>query len=251
MSSKKVNLQEHQTHSIKSNQPSVTLYVQNLCDKIKKQDLRRMLYQLFSIHGKVLDVVALKGHQMRGQAFIVFRDLQGSTQAMRYLDGTSFLDRELKITYALKRSFASIKEIAGEEVLYQVRLGLIDPETLQEVGRSKLTVSGAQAANVKQPADSAAAAAVKAAGSAPVLSGEDPNPVLFLEGLPAEVTDDMMAVLFQQYPGFQSVRLVPGRTGIGFVQYDTSSQSDMAKTALDGFQLAPGVMMKVGFARKG
>lgn len=51
----------------------------------------------------------------------------------------------------------------------------------------------------EQPADSAAAAAVKAAGSAPVLSGEDPNPVLFLEGLPAEVTDDMMAVLFQQY----------------------------------------------------
>lgn len=54
-----------------------------------------------------------------------------------------------------------------------------------------------------------------------------------------------------RYPGFQSVRLVPGRTGIGFVQYDTATQSDMAKTALDGFQIAPGLMMKVGFARRG
>jgi hypothetical protein len=54
----------------------------------------------------------------------------------------------------------------------------------------------------EQPVDSAAAAAVKAAGSAPILSGEDPNPVLFLEGLPAEVTDDMMAVLFQQLRHF-------------------------------------------------
>ncbi|KNZ58757.1 hypothetical protein VP01_1867g1 [Puccinia sorghi] len=55
----------------------------------------------------------------------------------------------------------------------------------------------------------------------------------------------------QRYPGFQSVRLVPGRTGIAFVQYDTAAQSDMAKAALDGFKLAPGVVMKVSFARRG
>ncbi|KAH9469822.1 hypothetical protein Pst134EA_007099 [Puccinia striiformis f. sp. tritici] len=100
----------------------------------------------------------------------------------------------------------------------------------------------------EQPADSAAANAVKVAASAPILSGEDPNPVLFLEGLPAEVTDNVMAVLFQQYPGFQSVRLVPGRTGIAFVQYNTAAQSDMAKAALDGFKLAPSAVMKVSFA---
>ncbi|KAG0144460.1 hypothetical protein CROQUDRAFT_660030 [Cronartium quercuum f. sp. fusiforme G11] len=298
-------------NSRQTSTPSPTLYVQNLCDKLKKSDLKRLLYQLFSTHGKVLDVVSLKGIKMRGQAFIVFRDLQGATQAMRYLDGTAFLDRDLKISYAKKRSFATVKQIAGDEVLYQVKLGLMDPNTLTDITKTKLTVSSAQAANMEkrkaddrkraredgieeeeeeeeadeeeedddgnkketvkkskidheddeeameedsdseQPVDSAAAAAVKAAGTGPVLSSEEPNPVLFLEGLPSEVTDDMMAVLFQQYPGFVSVRLVPGRTGIAFVQYDTSTQSDMAKTALDGFQLAPGIMMKVRFARKG
>lgn len=302
-----------------SSQPSPTLYIQNLDDKIKKSDLKRLLYQLFLVHGKVIDVVVKKGN-MRGQAFVVFRDLQGATQAMRQLDGTGFLDRDLKISYARTKSHATIRQIAGDEVLYHVKLGLKDPQSLQDKNSKlggKMTVSGAQAANMEkkkaeelatkkrlqgsssesehdnedetdsrmiggpsnqvskrsktthanvedddeeameedsdseQPIDSAAAAAVKAAGSAPILSGEDPNPVLFLEGLPAEVTDDMMAVLFQQYPGFQSVRLVPGRTGIAFVQFDTAAQSDMAKAALDGFQLAPGVVMKVSFARRG
>ncbi|KAI9608584.1 hypothetical protein H4Q26_004767 [Puccinia striiformis f. sp. tritici PST-130] len=334
-----------------TSQPSPTLYIQNLDDKLKQSDLKRLLYQLFLVHGKVLDVVVKKG-KMRGQAFVVFRDFQGATQAMRQLDGTGFLDRDLKITYAKTQSHATIRQIAGDEVLYHVKLGLKDPNTLQDMNcnvTGKMTVSGAQAANMEkkkaeeiatkkrlqgstsdsehddedpedsamadgtnnqaakraktthttaedddeeameedsdseQPADSAAAAAVKAAGSAPILSGEDPNPVLFLEGLPAEVTDDMMAVLFQQlrhflksqpviplsfhiafahhvtdpslknnrYPGFQSVRLVPGRTGIAFVQYDTAAQSDMAKAALDGFQLAPTVVMKVSFARRG
>ncbi|CAH7671020.1 hypothetical protein BY996DRAFT_4584092 [Phakopsora pachyrhizi] len=308
-----------------SNQPNATLYVQNLDDKIKKSDLQRLLYQLFLSYGKVIDVVVKKS-KMRGQAFIVFSDLQGSTQAMRYLDGTSFLGKNLKITYGLTRSYATIRQLAGDEILYQVRLGLKDPQTLKDIdpkySSNKLTVSGAQASNIQKrkaeessnltgkrargdeeggddhsshessdnddedqensndrdlnkkaksnrqnededveeameedsddenQVDSAAAAAVKAAGSAPVLSGEDPNAVLFLEGLPAEITDDMIAVLFQQYPGFLSVRLVPGRTGIGFVQFDNSTQSSMAKTALDGFILAPGIIMKVGFASK-
>lgn len=82
-----------------SSKPSPTLYVQNLDDKIKKSgasvlsnnpihtsvdttlsypthesDLKRLLYQLFLVHGKVLDVVVKKG-KMRGQAFVVFRSV--------------------------------------------------------------------------------------------------------------------------------------------------------------------------------
>lgn len=85
--------------------PSQTLYVRNLPSaKIKKDDLRMGLYLLFSTYGTVLDVVALKTMKMRGQAHIVFRDVQAATQAMRSLEGFSFFGLELKIVYAKSKS---------------------------------------------------------------------------------------------------------------------------------------------------
>ncbi|KAK4168559.1 U2 small nuclear ribonucleoprotein B [Cladorrhinum sp. PSN259] len=85
--------------------PNQTLYVNNLpSSKIQKEDLRTALYMLFSTYGSVLDVVALKTHKMRGQAHIVYKDVQTATQAMRSLNGFEFFGRELKISYAKSKS---------------------------------------------------------------------------------------------------------------------------------------------------
>lgn len=85
--------------------PNQTLYVHNLPSaKIKKDDLRTALYLLFSTYGPVLDVVALKTMKMRGQAHVVFRDVQTATQAMRSLEGFHFFGHDLKITYAKSKS---------------------------------------------------------------------------------------------------------------------------------------------------
>ncbi|KAK6843290.1 hypothetical protein PG990_004790 [Apiospora arundinis] len=85
--------------------PNQTLYVTNLPSaKIQKDDLKTALYMLFSTYGPVLDVVALKTTKMRGQAHIVFRDMQAATQAMRALEGFSFLGKELRISYAKTKS---------------------------------------------------------------------------------------------------------------------------------------------------
>ena len=76
--------------------PNQTLYVTNLpSSKIQKEDLRTALYMLFSTYGAVLDVVALKTQKMRGQAHVVYRDVQTATQAMRSLDGFEFFGREM------------------------------------------------------------------------------------------------------------------------------------------------------------
>jgi U2 small nuclear ribonucleoprotein B'' len=50
---------------------------------------------LFTTYGVVLDVIALKTMKMRGQAHIVFRDADASTQAMRALQGFNFFGREM------------------------------------------------------------------------------------------------------------------------------------------------------------
>ena len=54
---------------------------------------------LFSTYGPVLDIVTnrigSKGQTMRGQAHVVFRDVQTSTQAMRALQGFDLFGKEM------------------------------------------------------------------------------------------------------------------------------------------------------------
>lgn len=84
--------------------PNQTLYCANLPEKIRKPELRRALYMLFSTYGPVLDVNAIRAKGMRGQAHIVFRDIQTSTQAMRALQGFDFFGKEMKIVYGKGQS---------------------------------------------------------------------------------------------------------------------------------------------------
>lgn len=61
-----------------------------------------------------------------------------------------------------------------------------------------------------------------AAGGAPAASGPagaaPPNKILFVQNLPENSTEAMLAMLFQQFPGFREVRMVEARPGIAFVE---------------------------------
>ena len=78
-----------------STQPNTTLYIKNLNDKVKKDELRAQLFALFTTYGRIIDVVALKGPKMKGQAFVVFTDLAGATAAMRGCEGMVFYDKPM------------------------------------------------------------------------------------------------------------------------------------------------------------
>ncbi|KAK4499837.1 hypothetical protein PRZ48_008023 [Zasmidium cellare] len=84
--------------------PNQSLYIQNLPEKLQKHDLKRNLYMLLSTYGPVLDITALKTPKMRGQAHVLFRDVQSATQAMRHCQGFDFLGREMRVSYAKSRS---------------------------------------------------------------------------------------------------------------------------------------------------
>lgn len=104
--------------------PNQTLYVKNLNDKINRDDLKRSLYMLFSTYGTVLDVVTArvgsKKQSMRGQAHVVFRDVQTSTQAMRALQGFEIFDKKMVIAYGKGTS----------SIIHKLR-GTFEPPTAQ------------------------------------------------------------------------------------------------------------------------
>lgn len=51
-----------------------------------------------------------------------------------------------------------------------------------------------------------------------------PNKILFVQNLPEASTAQMLSMLFQQFPGYKEVRLVEGRPGIAFVEYENDMQ---------------------------
>ena len=56
-----------------------------------------------------------------------------------------------------------------------------------------------------------------------------PNKVLFLQNLPDSATKEQLQQIYGQFDGFREVRMVPGRKGIAFVEYDTEGQAGLAR----------------------
>jgi RNA recognition motif-containing protein len=84
---------------VDSIQPNTTLYINNINDKINKDEIRSQLYALFTTYGKLIDVVATKTPRMRGQAFLVFTDLAAATAALRACDGMIFYNKPMVRPY--------------------------------------------------------------------------------------------------------------------------------------------------------
>jgi U2 small nuclear ribonucleoprotein B'' len=244
--------------------PSHTVYVNNLNDDLKKQELRAQLYCLFSQYGVILDVVALKTTKMRGQAFVTYRELSSATQAVRALQGFGFYGKPMRLQYAKSKA----------NVIAQME-GTFDPRAVGKVGGGKRKLvefgvpkdkGGRQGASAPalvvdelparaEPAAGAAVPSAPPSAPAPVAPDEPapealpPNRILFIENLPEQVNEMMIRLLFQQFDGFGEVRLVPGKVGIAFVEFGTDSQSRVAMGALQSFKITPTHLMKVSFAK--
>lgn len=79
---------------------------------------------------------------------------------------------------------------------------------------------------------------------------QEPYNILFLTNLPEETNEAMLTLLFNQFPGFKEVRLIPGRSDIAFVEFENEYLSATAKDALNGFNLSPTHKMRITFAKK-
>ncbi|EAT33559.1 AAEL002980-PA [Aedes aegypti] len=212
--------------------PSHTIYINNLNEKIKKEELKKSLYAIFSQFGQILDIVALKTLKMRGQAFIIFKEIASATNAMRTMQGFPFYDKPMRINYSKTDSdvIAKMKGTFKE----RPKKAKAPKPIHQEDKKSK-----------KQKNAEAGAAANNSA-----TAEQPPNQILFLTNLPEETNEMMLSMLFNQFPGFKEVRLVPNRHDIAFVEFATELQSGAAREALQGFKITPTHAMKISFAKK-
>merc|ERR1719311_706737 len=80
--------------------PNLTLYVNNLNDKINVETLKKSLREVFSAFGGILDIVAMKSLKRRGQAWIIFKEVSAATNALKSLQGFPFYNKPMRINYA-------------------------------------------------------------------------------------------------------------------------------------------------------
>ncbi|GAB6033320.1 hypothetical protein CHUAL_013089 [Chamberlinius hualienensis] len=214
--------------------PNNTIYVNNLNEKIKKEELKKSLYAIFSQFGQILSIVALKSLKMRGQAFVVFKEISSATSALRSMQGFPFYDKPMRIQYA-KTDSDVISKMKGTFVERPKK-----PRRNPEDDNKKAKKKAAKEQARQQMSHSQV-------GS---LAEQPPNQILFLTNLPEETNEMMLSMLFNQFPGFKEVRLVPGRHDIAFVEFDSELLSAPAREALQGFKITPTHAMKISFAKK-
>ncbi|XP_010156446.1 PREDICTED: U2 small nuclear ribonucleoprotein B''-like, partial [Eurypyga helias] len=107
--------------------------------ELEKDKLKRSLYALFSQFGHVVDIVALKTMKMRGQAFVIFKELGSSTNALRQLQGFPFYGKPMRIQYAKTDS----------DIISKMRGTFADKEKRKEKKKAKTLEQSANAANKK------------------------------------------------------------------------------------------------------
>lgn len=240
--------------------PNHTIYINNLNEKIKKDELKKSLYAIFSQFGQILDIVAMKSLKMRGQAFVIFKDINSSTNALRSMQGFPFYDKPMRIQYSKKDS-DMVAKMKGTFVERPKKQKKEEEPVVEKKSRKRGQANAARerasreqqsAAPVQPVVQQPAQIQGPVGGTAPAttIPEQPPNQILFLTNLPEETNEMMLSMLFNQFPGFKEVRLVPGRHDIAFVEFETETQSAAAKDALQGFKITPSNAMKISFAKK-
>mmetsp|Transcript_17908 Transcript_17908/g.39098 ORF Transcript_17908/g.39098 Transcript_17908/m.39098 type:complete len:226 (-) Transcript_17908:589-1266(-) len=220
--------------------PNQTIYLNNVNEKVKKEELKKAIHACFSQFGKILDVVSLKTFRLRGQAWVVFEDVTAATNALRQMQGFPLYDKPLRIAYARGKSDV----VAKADGSFVLREKNRDKRKAEDREREK-------AAHGKKRQATAAAAA---AGAPPPVNTDKsqapPHNILFVQNLPEATNAAMLTKLFQQFPGFREVRMVEAKPGIAFVEFENDMQSSVAMAGLQNFKVTPQHPMQITFGKK-
>lgn len=93
--------------------PSV--YVRNLEESIKIDELKDALREIFSEYGEIIDLVAKKNLKAKGQAFIVFENVESAQKAIEDVQGFELFEKPMQLAFAKTRSDATILKTGSEE----------------------------------------------------------------------------------------------------------------------------------------
>ena len=231
-----------------------TLYINHLNEKIKIDLLRENLYYLFSQYGDVLEINLRKSKKMKGQAFIVYKDINDAARAKVSLNNFLFLGSRINVEYAKTKSDIIIK-IKG-----QSNSNNNNNEIYQKTGtyltrkRNRMIEYNNNIQEEKKEKKEKETKKEKIEKKETIELDEDidgeclnENKILFVTGLGNEVNEKMISLVFNKFKGLKDIRFFNGR-GFCFVEYDNEINAGTALLSLNNMKLTDKSTMKITYA---
>lgn len=227
------------------------LYVNNLHDRVKKSALKKGLYAAFAPYGTVIDIVATRTKNERGQAWIVFSDVASATRALQAMKDFPFYDKPMRVAYSLEKSHATLKLEGtykpGQKNESKKRKREEEDEEDAKKAESGSAQGWRKAKVVKVDKSQAIAADKPQAQFTPSL----PSKMLLVQGLTpgadAEATKTLLSGLFGVFHGLADIRVVAER-GLAFVEFTNESAATPAHQALHNYKVSSGQQLEVRYA---
>ena len=248
-------------------------------ERIKPEQLKEALTEIFSEYGNVIDLVAKKSLKAKGQAFVVFEDTEAAAKAIEEVQGFELFDKPMHLDYAKTKSDSTVLKEGNDEDFeahkrrrlaekggYFVACHSSPKPTDASTERKQAHEAAELQKKLKRPAggpDTGAVRPVKAARGAGLKSSNPaagavipeeylpPNKILFVQNIPENVSVDQLTTIFGAFEGFREVRTVPGRKNIAFVEYEAEAGAISAKESTAGMALGDsGAPVKVVYQRQ-
>ncbi|KAF3324700.1 U1 small nuclear ribonucleoprotein A-like isoform X2 [Carex littledalei] len=239
--------------------PNKTIYINNLNEKIKIDELKKSLQAVFSQFGKILEVLAFKTLKHKGQAWVVFEDVKSAAEALKSMQNFPFYNKPMRIQYAKTKSDIVAK--ADGTFIPRERRKRHDEKDKKKRDQQQEANQAVMGVHPSYPPPYGAAPPMGGMmppyGGAPVPprpampeAPAPPNNILFIQNLPHENNPLMLQMLFGQYAGFKEVRMIEAKPGIAFVEYESEMQATVALQALQGFKVTQQNAMLITYAKK-
>ncbi|XP_009142518.1 U1 small nuclear ribonucleoprotein A [Brassica rapa] len=231
-----------------------TIYINNLNEKIKLEEVKKSLKEVFSAYGKIVEVLAFKTLKHKGQAWVVFDNPESASNAISKMNGYPFYNKPMRIQFAKTKSDV-IAKADGTFVPREKR------KRHEEKGGKKKKEQHHDSTRVAMPAYPGVYGSAPPLSQVPYSGGgggvksnlpeapAPPNNILFVQHLPHDTTPEILQNLFDKYHGFKEVRMVAAKPGIAFVEFADEMQSTVAMHGLEGFTIQQ-TPMRITYAKK-
>ena len=227
-----------------------TLYIKNLNEKIKIDELKEALNKEFSQYGEIIEIRVRNTIRLKGQAFISFKTKEQSSKAKKNLNDKLFLNKKLIIEFAktpsdsilllqgkLTENQKKIKDLSrkrNRDEFYENFKQKIEQEKNNNITNNEMII------NTKDSNENEISIKI---------NPEEVNKSLFVQGLNNSVTNQKLIELFNSISGFKEVKYFPTK-GICFVEYDTIENATNALLKYDKFDLGNDCILRVSFSKK-
>jgi RNA recognition motif-containing protein len=208
-------------------QPNETLYVKNLNEKVKENILKDSLSKLFSQYGSILDIKIKNNIIMKGQAFIIFKEISEAEEAMSKLQGKLIFNKELKIFYSKQKSDCLLKEkglLDENKYNHRKEETKSKRDTFYKELKSKL-LSNKRKLN----------------------TGSTQSRKLFIDNIETNIEENDLLPLFSKINGFKNLFIIKDKK-VCFVEYENETQASQA-LLVNNKVVVNGIKLNIYFAK--